>query len=119
MSSYDLPLQDVLTAIELREAELLSWGAVSAQWSEDELLSLLNQFGDPEIILGKLKQSALVVETPSGHFRTRAPRLSVSWPPSNRRFPANVCQAGRHWSLTTVTSTDLDDALGAMCRLVI
>ena len=94
MSSYDLPLQDVLTAIELREAELLSWGAVSAQWSEEELLSLLNQFGDPEIILGKLKQSALVVETPSGHFRTRSAETIRVLATLKQAFPGKRVSGG-------------------------
>lgn len=65
-------LQRALSAVELREAELLSWGAVGAQWQRDELLAVLGQFGDGELLLGRMCELALIVETPSGGFRTRS-----------------------------------------------
>ena len=36
-------LQKALTAVELREAELLSWGAVGAEWLHHELIGPSNR----------------------------------------------------------------------------
>lgn len=65
-------IQQALTAVELRESELLAWGAVGAQWRRDELIDLLSGFGDAEVILTDMLEAALVVETPSGGYRTRS-----------------------------------------------
>ena len=65
-------LQSALTSIELREAELLSWGAVGAEWRRDELLRFLSKTSDPERLLSQLEELGLIVETPSGGFRSRA-----------------------------------------------
>ncbi|UCZ61892.1 protein DpdJ [Mycolicibacterium phocaicum] len=65
-------LQRALTAIELRESELLAWGAVGAQWRREELIELLSTFGDPGVIFDELIELALVVQTPSGGYRTRS-----------------------------------------------
>lgn len=66
------PLQQALTAIELREAELLSWGAVGAEWRRDELTEVLGEFGDAERLLNEMLELALVVATPSNGFRSRS-----------------------------------------------
>lgn len=65
-------LQRALTAVELRESELLAWGAVGAQWRQDELIDLLSAFGDAEALLDEMLELALIVETPSGGYRTRS-----------------------------------------------
>ena len=65
-------LQKALTAIELREAELLSWGAVGAEWHRPELMELLAEFGDAERLLAEMVELALVVETPSKGYRSRS-----------------------------------------------
>lgn len=65
-------LQEALTAIELREAELLSWGAVGAEWRADELLGLLDAYGQGKDLLGQLTELGLIVGTPSGGYRSRA-----------------------------------------------
>lgn len=65
-------LQGALTAIELREAELLTWGAVGAEWRRDELLQVLTDVSDPQGLLDQLVHLGLVVETPTGGYRSRS-----------------------------------------------
>ena len=65
-------LQRALTAIELREAELLSWGAVGAEWRRNELIELLDEYGDAQQLLAEMLERALVVETPSQGYRSRS-----------------------------------------------
>ena len=65
-------LQKALTAVELREAALLAWGAVSAEWRRDEIVAVLAGQGDGERLLDEMVDLALVVETPSGHYRSRS-----------------------------------------------
>lgn len=73
MAEVDEPPELIaLTGIELREAALIAWGAVSAQWSEDELLELLAEFGEPTSLLERLLETALVVRTPDGGYRSRS-----------------------------------------------
>ena len=68
-------LSQALTRIELREAALLSWGAVDASFTRPEILSLI---GDglparmlPADVLDEMLEALLVVETPEGGFRSR------------------------------------------------
>lgn len=63
---------EALTAVELAEARLLAWGAVGAQWAEEELLSLLADHGDSAELLKLLVDATLVVRTPSGGYRSRS-----------------------------------------------
>src|SRR5215469_18783922 len=65
-------LQKALTAVELREAELLSWGAVGAEWLHDELVGVLDAYGDGESLLAEMLELALIVQTPSGGYRSRS-----------------------------------------------
>jgi hypothetical protein len=66
-------VQRALTSIELREAELLSWGAVGAEWHRSELMELLAQHGDDaDLLLAEMLELALVVETPSHGYRSRS-----------------------------------------------
>ena len=65
-------LQTALTAVELRESELLAWGAVGAEWRREELLAVLAEHGDAEALLTELLEGALVVETPTGGMRSRS-----------------------------------------------
>lgn len=64
--------QHALTAIELREAELLSWGAVGAEWRRAELLDALEETSDPAGLLDELVELGLVVATPNGGYRSRS-----------------------------------------------
>ena len=65
-------LQAALTTVELREAELLAWGAVGAEWQRDELIEVLATHGDAEGLLAELTDKGMVVKTPSGGFRSRS-----------------------------------------------
>ncbi len=65
-------IQSALTAVELREAELLSWGAVGAEWRHDELVQVLADHGEPETLLAQMLEKALIVRTPSGGYRSRS-----------------------------------------------
>lgn len=65
-------LQAALTSIELREARLISWGAVGAEWRKDELLRVLKDVPDPDGLLDRLVNLGLIVETPTGGFRSRS-----------------------------------------------
>lgn len=68
----DESILDALTAVELREAQLLSWGAVGAEWDQHEILAVLSKYGRADEILRQLVDAALVVQTPSGGYRTRS-----------------------------------------------
>lgn len=63
---------EALTAVELREANLLAWGAVGAEWSEQELLGVLSEYGQSADLLTQMLDAALVVRTPSGGYRSRS-----------------------------------------------
>ena len=65
-------IQRALTAIELREAELLSWGVIGSEWHRVELVDLLKAFGDGEGLLAEMIDLALVVQTPSKGYRSRS-----------------------------------------------
>ena len=61
-----------LTSIELREAELLAWGAAAAQWTEQEILEVVSGHGPGRPLVEELLATALLVRTPQGGYRTRA-----------------------------------------------
>ncbi|MEU7527724.1 protein DpdJ [Saccharothrix sp. NPDC042600] len=63
---------DALTAVELREARLLAWGAVGAEWDEEEIHAVLSDFGPPRELLKQLVDAALIVRTPSRRYRSRS-----------------------------------------------
>jgi len=68
-------LSRALTRIELQEAALLSWGAIDAQFTRAEILSLISD-GLPatlsaEDVLDEMLGQVLVVQTPEDRFRTR------------------------------------------------
>ncbi|GAA1546983.1 protein DpdJ [Kribbella lupini] len=65
-------IQIALTALELREAELLSWGAVGAQWTRGEAVAVLAEHGDGEALFTDLEQRGLLVRTPTDGYRTRS-----------------------------------------------
>ena len=65
-------LQAALTALELRESELLAWGAVGAQWTRDEAIEVLAEHGDAEGLFAELESRGLLVETPTAGYRTRS-----------------------------------------------
>ena len=65
-------IQAALTALELREAELLSWGAVGAQWTREEVMAVLAEHGDGEALFADLEQRGLLVRTPTHGYRTRS-----------------------------------------------
>src|SRR5262249_46456196 len=68
----DEHLLEALTAAELHEARLLAWGAVGAEWDRQELLAVLAEYGSAGEILDRLVDTALVVQTPGGGYRTRS-----------------------------------------------
>ena len=79
-------IQGALTALELREAELLSWGAVGAQWTRDEAVAVLAEHGDGESLFADLEKRGLLVQTPTHGYRTRSAEtmrllfgLAVQW----------------------------------------
>src|SRR3954453_20372565 len=80
-------LQAALTALELRESELLAWGAVGAQWSRDEAIAVLAEHGDAEGLFADLEGRGLLVQTPDGGYRTRSAETM--------RLPATLRQAFR------------------------
>lgn len=88
-------LQRALTAIELREAELLAWGAVGSQWRRDELIKLLVDFGDADAILTRLIDAALIVETPSGGYRTRSAETVRLLATLRQAFRGEAVRSGR------------------------
>lgn len=65
-------LQRALTSVELREAELLSWGAVGAEWRHSELVDVLRIHGDAQALLDELLEIAAIVRTASGGYRSRS-----------------------------------------------
>ncbi|WDZ84709.1 protein DpdJ [Micromonospora cathayae] len=89
-------LADLLTAIELREAELLTWGAVGAWWTEAELLALLAEHGAGRADLAALTEAALVVRTPDGAgFRSRSAETIRLLATLRQSFPSRRVTEGR------------------------
>ena len=88
-------LQSALTAIELREAELLSWGAVGAEWRREELLRFLSEASDSERLLSQLEELGLIVETPTGGFRSRAAETIRLLATLRQAFQKEAILAGR------------------------
>lgn len=88
-------LQGALTTIELREAELLSWGAVGAEWRRDELLGVLDDLEDPEGLLDQLEHLGLIVETPTGGYRSRSAETVRLLATLRQAFRSESILAGR------------------------
>jgi len=65
-------LQAALTAVELRESELLAWGAVGAEWQRAELVAVLAGYGDAEQLFAELDEKGMLVQTPTGGYRSRS-----------------------------------------------
>ncbi|MET3962801.1 hypothetical protein ABIE44_002735 [Marmoricola sp. OAE513] len=65
-------IQAALTVLELREAELLSWGAVGAQWTREEAEAVLADHGDGPALFADLERLGLLVPTPTNGYRTRS-----------------------------------------------
>ncbi len=115
-------LQQALTAVELREAELLSWGAVGAQWRRDELVVILNQLGDGETLLQELLGRALILETPTNGYRTRSAETIRTLATLRQSFRNEAILGGRPLVLDyrylqrprrrPVRSTPSDEVLG-------
>ncbi len=68
-------LGNVLTKIEILETDLLAWGIVDAQLSEAELDAVLTEAAPQRDVRDALRRGlldeVLVVQTPSGGYRTR------------------------------------------------
>jgi hypothetical protein len=89
-------LADLLTAIELREAEALTWGAVGARWTEAELLALLAEHGAGPAELAALTDAALVVRTPDGSgLRSRSAETIRLLATLRQSFPGRRVTEGR------------------------
>jgi DEAD/DEAH box helicase/Helicase conserved C-terminal domain len=69
----DAEVASVLSAIELRELELLSWGAHHGRFSLDELRSIVQAQAahDSGDVLDALLDRGLVFEVPGGGYRSR------------------------------------------------
>ncbi|WP_158244885.1 protein DpdJ [Verrucosispora sp. ts21] len=89
------PALDALTTIELREAELLAWGAVGAEWTEDELLVLLAGHGEPTALLRELFDAALVIRSPNGGYRSRVAETVRLLATLRQAFPGRRVTDGR------------------------
>ncbi|MEV6876784.1 protein DpdJ [Amycolatopsis sp. NPDC051128] len=61
-----------LTALELREVELLAWGAVGAEWTADEVLGIFAESGAGQTEFDRLLDALLIVRTPDGGYRSRS-----------------------------------------------
>ncbi|WP_158581370.1 protein DpdJ [Actinomadura spongiicola] len=88
-------LLEALTMIELREAELLSWGAVGAEWTEGELLTVLSAYGSASELLSQLVEAALVVRTPHGGYRSRSAETIRLLATLRQAFPQQRVTDGR------------------------
>lgn len=88
-------LQVALTAVELREGALLAWGAVGAEWRRDELIGLLTAYGDGEQLLDEMVDLALIVETPSGNYRSRSAETVRLLATLRQAFRTEAILAGR------------------------
>jgi hypothetical protein len=86
---------EALTAVELREAELLSWGAVGAQWTEDELLSVLSEHGEARTLLEGFLEAALIVRTPEGGYRSRCAETVRLLATLRQAFPGSRVSEGK------------------------
>jgi len=84
-----------LTSIELREAELLAWGAASAQWTEQEILELVSGHGSARQLIDELLATALLVRTPQGGYRTRAAETVRILSTLRQSFPGRPVTDGR------------------------
>nr|WP_277349700.1 protein DpdJ [Planosporangium thailandense] len=84
-----------MTAVELREAELLSWGAVGAAWAEDELLAVLADHGNARETLENFLDAALVVRTPTGGYRSRSAETMRLLATLRQAFPGTRVTDGR------------------------
>ncbi|MGH4027275.1 MAG: protein DpdJ [Pseudonocardiaceae bacterium] len=91
----DKHLLEALTAIELREAELLSWGAVGAEWTADEIRSVLSEHGVASDLLDQLLEAALVVPTPTGGYRSRSAETVRLLATLRQAFPGRRVTDGR------------------------
>ena len=88
-------LQKALTAVELREAGLLSWGAVGAEWLHDELIGVLDAYGDGETLLAEMLDLALIVQTPSSGYRSRSAETVRLLATLRQAFRAEAMLEGR------------------------
>lgn len=69
------PVELALSRIELREASLLSWGIVDAALSREELEGTIRESAGSDVdaaaLLAELLERVLIVETPTGGYRSR------------------------------------------------
>ena len=84
-----------LTSIELREAELLAWGAASAQWTEREILEVVSGHGPARILMDELLATALLVQTPQDRYRSRAAETVRILATLRQSFPGRPVTDGR------------------------
>jgi PAS domain-containing protein len=84
-----------LTSIELREAELLAWGAVAAQWTEQEILEVVSAHGAARLLVDELVATTLLVPTPQGGYRSRAAETVRILATLRQSFPGRPVTDGR------------------------
>jgi hypothetical protein len=85
----------LLTALELRESALLSWGATGGQWTEAELRRLAEEHGQGQPQVAELLDAALLVETPTGGYRTRSAETVRILASLRQSFPSRPVTDGR------------------------
>ncbi|WP_020670652.1 protein DpdJ [Amycolatopsis nigrescens] len=83
---------NALTRLELREAELLAWGATGAEWTADEVLEIFAEFGAGQAEFDRLLKALLIVRTPNGGYRSRSAETV--------RLLATLRQSFRHGRVT-------------------
>jgi hypothetical protein len=88
-------LLEALTRLELLEAALLSWGAVGAEWTENEILAVLSEHGNAKELLNQLLEAALVVPTPNGGYRSRSAETVRLLATLRQAFPSQRVTDGR------------------------
>ena len=84
-----------LTSIELREAELLAWGAASAQWTEQEILEVVSGYGPARPLVDELLTTALLVRTPQDGYRSRSAETVRILATLRQSFPGRPVTDGR------------------------
>ena len=67
-----IELQAALSSLEIRESELLSWGANAAAFTKREVLETLDALEWPVAAMEELIERGLLLEVPGGGYRTRA-----------------------------------------------
>jgi hypothetical protein len=86
---------ELLTSLELNEARLLSWGATAGQWTLDEVQKRASSFYGGEGLVDELREAGLLVDTPTGGYRTRCAETVRLISMLRQSFPSRPVTDGR------------------------